>query len=119
MNNYYKTIQKLLRQLGADGSYAGFKYTVYGIIRTIQNPDLIIYVCKGLYADIAIKYNANINNVERNIRTIINTIWNSGNRELLNTIFGKELTSKPKNTSFIDAMSQYVIDFCNGDTDLN
>ena len=116
MKQYVKTTRRLLRQMGANGSYAGFKYTVYGIIKTIQNPELLIYICKGLYTEIAIQYNANVSNVERNIRTLINTIWETGDRELLNEVFGRELTTKPRNTSFIDAVSQYVIELCDDDT---
>lgn len=110
MENYIKTAKKLLRQLGADGSYAGFKYTVLGVAKTINNPDLITYICKGLYAEIAIQYHVNIGNVERNIRTIVDIIRKSGDRDLLNEICGRELTEKPKNASFIDAVSQYIVD---------
>lgn len=118
MKQYTKETQKLLRQLGVNGSYAGFEYTVYGVTKTIQNPDLIIYICKGLYTEIAIEYHVNVSNVERNIRTIINTIWESGDRELLNKVFGREVTSKPRNTIFIDAISQYIIDFCEEKADV-
>lgn len=109
MELYMKPTQKLLRQLGANGSYAGFKYTVSGICKTIQNPELIIYICKGLYTEIALQYQVNVSNVERNIRTIIETIWKSGNRELLNEVCGRQLTERPTNTFFIDAVSQYII----------
>lgn len=107
-----REIQKLLRQLGANGSYTGFYYTVYGVVRTIQEPTLIVYICKGLYIEIAQHFNVNVSSVERNIRTIIDIIWNKGDRDLLNHIFGRELIKKPKNTMFIDALSQYIIDYC-------
>lgn len=112
MERYMKSTQKLLRQLGANGSYAGFKYTVFGITKTIQNPELLIYICKGLYNEIAVQYHVEAGNVERNVRTIIDVIWKHGNRELLNEIFGRELTEKPKNTSFFDALSQYIVNSC-------
>lgn len=108
MSKYNKEIVKLLRQLGVNGSYVGFKYTVYGIIITIKNPDLTTYVCKGLYVEIAVKFKTTIGCAERNIRTIINVIWNRGDRELLNKIFYKELKSKPRNAEFIDAMANYI-----------
>lgn len=112
MENYTTTAQRLLRQLGVNGSYAGFKYTACGITKTINNPELITYICKGLYAEIAIQYHVNISNVERNIRTIVDIIWKSGNRKLLNEVCGKELTEKPKNAYFFDAISQYIIHSC-------
>lgn len=111
--DYENETKKLLRRLGVNGSYMGFGYTAYGITRTIQNPDIILYICKGLYAEIATHYHVEISNVERNIRTIINIIWINGNRHLLNKIFGRQLTQKPKNTVFIDAMAQYIVEYCN------
>ncbi len=115
MEQYAKVAQKVLRQLGANGSYVGFCYTVYGIVQNIKNPELIVYVCKGLYAEIAIHFCVSVGSVERNIRTVIKTIWEYGDREFLNEIFGRELTEKPKNTIFIDALSQYVLDICEKD----
>lgn len=112
MKHYEKETQKLLRQLGINGSYIGFRYTVFGITKTIQNPDLVIYLCKGLYTEIAIHFHVSPSNVERNIRTVVNIIWNHGDRELLNSVFGKILTEKPRNGIFIDALSQYIVNHC-------
>lgn len=112
MKNQIKVTENLLRQLGVNASYIGFQYTVYGITKNIKNPELITYICKGLYAEIATQYHVNISNVERNIRTIINTIWASGNKTLLDEICGTELIKKPKNAFFIDAISQYIINSC-------
>lgn len=109
MKQYKKETEQLLRKLGANGSYVGFQYVVYGITKNISNPDLIIYICKGLYLEIAMHYHVNISNVERNIRTIIKTIWEHGDREMLNNIIGYKLQDRPKNTMFIDALSQYII----------
>ncbi|MFQ9514696.1 MAG: sporulation initiation factor Spo0A C-terminal domain-containing protein [Eubacterium sp.] len=112
MKQYEKETQKVLRQLGANGSYIGFNYTVYGVAKTIENPELIVYICKGLYIEIAQHFCVNIGSVERNIRTVVKTIWKHGDRELLNEVFGQELKEKPKNTMFIDALSQYIVDIC-------
>ena len=95
-----------------DGSYIGFRYITYGVAKNIQNPELIIYICKGLYIEIAVHFHVSVDSVERNIRTVVNTIWNHGNRELLNDILGIELTRKPKNSMFIDVLSQYISDYC-------
>lgn len=112
MKQYARMTQKVLRQLGVNGSYAGFHYTVYGIVENIKNPELIVYICKGLYAEIATQFHVNVGNVERNIRTVVSTIWEYGDREFLNEIFGKELNNKPKNTVFIDVLSEYILDIC-------
>ncbi len=91
-------------------SYVGFRYTVYGVIRAIANPELLIYISKGLYVEISAEYRTSIGCVERNIRTIISTIWLHGDRTLLNQVFGFELEQKPRNGAFIDALSHYVVE---------
>lgn len=107
---YERETCNLLRRLGVNNSYVGFRYTVYGVIRAIANPELLIYISKGLYVEISAEYRTSIGCVERNIRTIISTIWLHGDRTLLNQFFGFELEQKPRNGAFIDALSHYVVE---------
>lgn len=83
---YERETCNLLRRLGVNNSYVGFRYTVYGVIRAIANPELLIYISKGLYVEISAEYRTSIGCVERNIRTIISTIWLHGDRTLLNQV---------------------------------
>lgn len=107
---YERETCNLLRRLGVNNSYVGFRYTVYGVIRAIANPELLIYISKGLYVEISAEYHTSIGYVERNIRTIISTIWLHGDRTLLNQVFGFELEQKLRNGAFIDALSHYVVE---------
>lgn len=107
---YERETCNLLRRLGVNNSYVGFRYTVYGIIRAIANPELLIYISKGLYVEISAEYHISTGCVERNIRTIISTIWAHGDRNLLNQVFGFNLEQKPRNGAFIDALSHYVVE---------
>ncbi len=52
--NHEKEISNLLRRLGVNNSYVGFRYTIYGVIRTVHDPTLLAYISKGLYVDIAV-----------------------------------------------------------------
>ena len=54
--NHEKEISNLLRRLGVNNSYVGFRYTIYGVARTIHDPTLLAYISKGLYVDIAVHY---------------------------------------------------------------
>ena len=85
--NYEREASQLLRRLGANSSYVGFYYVTYGVSQNIQKPELITFITKGLYAEIAIKYQTTVGCVERDMRTVINTIWQHGNRELLEIIY--------------------------------
>lgn len=105
---YQRETLRLLRQLGVNNSYLGFGYTVYGVQLNIQNPHLVTYISKGLYLEIALHFHTSIGCVERDIRTVVDTIWKSGDRELLCEVFGHELSVKPKNAHFIEALSHYI-----------
>ena len=112
---YERETSDLLRSLGVNNSYVGFRYTIYGVIRSIHDPGLLTYISKGLYVEIAHRYNTSVNCVERNIRTIIKTIWLNGNKELLGEVFGTELEQKPRNGAFIDALANYIVRKEDGD----
>lgn len=105
---YERKAAQILRKLGVNNSYIGFSYIAYGVTLNIHNPDLITYISKGLYVEIATKYHTTTGCVERDMRTVIHKIWNRGDRNLLNSIFGYELTQKPRNGEFIDAVSHYI-----------
>ena len=105
MKKYERETLKILRQLGANNSYLGFGYVVYGIQLSIQNPELITYISKGLYSEIALPFHTTIGCVERDIYTVIDIIWKNGDHELLCRIFGRNLSSKPRNAAFIEAFS--------------
>ena len=112
---YEREISNLLRRLGVNNSYVGFRYTIYGVSRTAQDPTLLAYISKGLYVDIAARFQTSIGCVERNIRTLINTIWLHGDKKLLNEIFNFELSQKPRNGAFIDALANYIAVRGNGE----
>ena len=61
---YERETCNLLRRLGVNNSYVGFRYTVYGVIRAIANPELLIYISKGLYVEISAEYHTSIGCVE-------------------------------------------------------
>lgn len=100
-------VHGLLRSLGANGSYLGFYYAASAIDIVMKLPDPI-YQCKWLYNEVADLYHTTPFCVERNIRTVVDAIWNMGNRELLKEIIPYPANSKPKNAQFIDGLSSYL-----------
>lgn len=98
---------KLLRHLGANGGYLGFYYTASAIDIVMQSEDSI-YQCKWLYNEVAKLYDTTPFCVERNIRTLVDTIWNYGNRTLLKEIIPYPPGVKPKNAQFIDGLVTHL-----------
>lgn len=104
-----REIEIVVRQLGGNGTYKGFNYLVYAIDVTMRNPDLLTHVCKGLYVDIATHYHTTIECAERDIRTMKIVIFQSGNREMLNEIFGNVSHDNiPTNSESIDKLVTYL-----------
>ena len=66
------------------------------------------YQCKWLYNEVANEYQTTPFCVERNIRTLVDSIWNHGNRELLEEIIPYPGGKKPKNAQFIDGLASYL-----------
>lgn len=101
------TIRRLLLQLGATPRYVGFDYVIYAITLSLKNNQYLLSVTKELYPDVAKQYHTTIYSVERDIRTVITTIWKR-NPGLLNKISGYPLEKKPAVGEFIAIMSEYL-----------
>ncbi len=107
--NTDEIIEVTLRKLGLTKSYKGFNYLLHAITLVLEDPDILTYICKGLYIEIAIRHGTTITCVERNIRTAKEVIWSSSNTGLLKSIFGDKYDSKvPNNAIFIDMLAYYI-----------
>ena len=105
-----KEIQRVLRTLGVNGSYIGFHQMSFALSRIVQDEMLLTYISKGLYVETASKFGTTVSCVERNMRTLIQIIWNFGDRELLEEMAGRKLEKKPGNGEFIDIIAGYLKD---------
>ena len=85
----------------------GFYYVASAIELVMRN-DEAYYQCKWLYNEVANQYQTTPFCVERNIRTLVDSIWNQGNRDLLKEIIPYPSNAKPKNAQFIDGLAVYL-----------
>lgn len=107
--NYRQIISRLLDCLGANNSCIGYDYIIYGMLLVMDDAKRINLITKSLYIDIAIFYDTSWNCVEKNIRAVVNSIWNSGNEELLEIIFKKSQKKKKlTNKQFFRYMYEYI-----------
>ena len=101
-------VRRLLLRLGATPRYIGFDYVIHAIILSLEDSQYLLSVTKELYPDVARKYHTTICSVERDIRTVITTIWKR-TPHLLNQIAGYPLTKKPAVGEFIAIMREYFL----------
>ncbi len=108
--NYEKVIINTLDSFGVSRSYTGYGYVVHGLMLIIEDRERLECITKSLYLDIARNYRTTWTCVEKNMRTIVNSVWNSPNNELLEIIFNKANRSKkPTNKEFLKYMYDYVV----------
>lgn len=102
-----KTIQWLLRSLGATDNYVGFSHTVYAVELSISDPERLRFVTKQIYRDVAKRYGTTWTAVERDMRTLVSVIWRT-NPLLLSELAGFPLYRKPNNARFL----AILVGFC-------
>ncbi|MBQ7531335.1 MAG: sporulation initiation factor Spo0A C-terminal domain-containing protein [Paludibacteraceae bacterium] len=102
-----RRIYALLSKLGANPCGNSFFYTAHAIYVAIEDPDSRALVTKRLYPATAKAYRTNWQAVERNIRILIQTVWQRDSA-LLEKIAGKELPSKPTAANFIGILAEYL-----------
>lgn len=105
------TVKNILHQLGIGKSYKGYDYILHAMNMLLRDESLLDCVTKVLYMDIAEEYHTSSTCVERNIRKVIEVIWNRNqeNMELIISIFGlRHLSTKPSNKEFLDLLYEYI-----------
>ena len=102
-----RDINFFLHQFGVNSSYTGYAYVIDGILKVLSNPDYMKRITKMLYVDIAHDHHTSVSCVERNIRTIINIMWQSDNADLLYHIFPGNCFYRPTNQKFFHIMYDY------------
>lgn len=112
--NYEKVITNTLDSFGVSRSYTGYSYVVYALMLILEDNERMECITKALYLDVAKHFRTTWSCVEKNIRTIVNHVWNSHNAELIEIIFNRSgLGRKPTNKEFLKYMYDYVIQFEN------
>ena len=105
---YEREIRELLFRLGANSQYCGFEYMMQCIEAMMQSEEAREYV-KVAYVIAAAACNTDDTCVERDIRTVIESIWRGGNQDLLEEIIGYPVTSRPKAKEFLNRLTDYVL----------
>ena len=102
-NDVKQELSKLLHELGIPSNIKGYEYLRDAIIN-IYNSKKLTGITKGLYPEIANKYDTSPSKVERAIRHAIEISSNRGNLDLMDEIFGHSVDiekAKPTNSEFI------------------
>ncbi len=104
LTNIEYVVTDIIHQIGIPAHIKGYHYLRTAIIFSINDGEMINSVTKLLYPTVAKRYNTTSSRVERAIRHAIETAWDRGNVDVLNSIFGytvHNLKGKPTNSEFV------------------
>lgn len=104
-------VTEFMHELGLPAHIKGYQYIRTAIMMVVNNMDLLNYITKQLYPDIAKKYGSTSSRVERAIRHSIEVAWTRGRPETMNEIFGYTIDTgkgKPTNSEFIAMVADRI-----------
>lgn len=108
--NCEKVIVSTLDSFGVNRSYIGYNYVVYGLLLILEDRERLECITKSLYLDIAKHFHTSWGCVEKNIRTVVNSVWDSHNTELLEIVFNKSnRDKKPTNKEFLTYLHDHIV----------
>lgn len=101
-------VTDIICKFGVPAHIKGYQYLRAAIINAVNDISLISSVTKRLYPSVARQYSTTSSRVERAIRHAIETAWERGNIETINSFFGYSINSyhdRPTNSEFIALIS--------------
>ena len=97
-------ISRIFTTIGISANLSGYKFLREAIKLTIREPNIINNITTQLYPKVAQIFDTSTSKVERAIRHAIDTSYNRGKMENINSLFGMRVYNsreKPTNSEFI------------------
>lgn len=104
-------VTDFIHELGVPAHIKGYQYLRSAIMMVVEDMDLLNFITKQLYPEIAKAYNTTSSRVERAIRHSIEVAWTRGRPETMNEIFGYTIDNgkgKPTNSEFIAMVADRI-----------
>lgn len=95
-----KKVEQMLCSIGLTQNYKGYRQLAQALQIAGEEPGSLEIVTKRLYPAVARECGTNWKSVERNIRTMIEIVWQSA-PEKLERLSGYPLEEKPKPAQFL------------------
>lgn len=100
-------IHSELWALGITANYTGFFHASYAIFLAVTQPDCLLFVTKSLYPTVAKQHQTSATAVERNIRTVIDVVWNQC-PDALKRVAGYNMRKKPTISQFVSILAYRI-----------
>ncbi|MDE6107634.1 MAG: sporulation initiation factor Spo0A C-terminal domain-containing protein [Oscillospiraceae bacterium] len=100
--------EQILRRLGISGQLKGFHFATYMVERVAEDPTALLLITKCLYAETAKHFRVSASVVERDVRVLIRTCWDRGDRAFLESVAGTHISQRPTNSEFLDMLAAFL-----------
>ena len=108
-------ITNIMLDLGVPAHLRGYRYLREAVLMSMEDMELVGSVTKLLYPEIAKKFHATDQKVERGIRNAIEVSWMRGNQNTFIELFGyssEDGHNRPTNSEYIARLADKVrLDF--------
>lgn len=104
-------VTNLIRDVGIPPHMLGYQYLREAIMHTVVNDRMFGSVTRILYPSVATKFKTTPQKVERSIRNAIESAWDRGNPDSIDSLFGYTINyskGKPTNSEFIAMMADKI-----------
>lgn len=104
-------VTECIHELGVPAHIKGYQYIRTAIMMVVRDMDMLNFITKRLYPEIAKAYGTTSSRVERAIRHSIEVAWSRGKAETMEDIFGYTIHTgkgKPTNSEFIAMVADRI-----------
>lgn len=104
-------VSNMLFEVGVGANLSGYRYLRSAIILVINDNAVINRMTKEVYPTVAKEHGSTAARVERSIRTAIESAWDRGDVDTLNSYFGytiQKQKGKPTNSEFIALLADKI-----------
>lgn len=100
-------IERLLYKARVFHSYRGYAFFEQAVILACEDPERLLYVCKELYAPIAIKHHTTVSIVEKDLRTVRDVFMRNGGKKVLHEMGFEYCSEHPYPRELIEIFASY------------
>jgi two-component system, response regulator, stage 0 sporulation protein A len=104
-------VTNMMHEIGIPPHMSGYQYIREAIMMTVNNSKIFSSITRVLYPAVAEKYSSSSQKVERAIRNAIESAWERGHPDSIDTLFGYTVNNskgKPTNSEFIAMIADKV-----------
>lgn len=102
-------LARYLIYLGMPVSLKGFEFVISAVKLTVEQPNA--QITKVIYPKVAEQFKTSASRVERAIRHAVEAVWDRGDMDILQYVFGNTIDSvrgKPTNIMFLRTIAKHV-----------